>query len=36
MHVVALIIATIPSGFSIMPVIYIVVAVITLFMLFRR
>jgi NADH:ubiquinone oxidoreductase subunit 3 (subunit A) len=36
MHVVALIIATIPAGFSIMPVIYIVVAVITLFMLFRR
>ena len=36
MHVVALIIATVPTGFSIMPIIYIGVAVVTLFMLFRR
>jgi NADH:ubiquinone oxidoreductase subunit 3 (subunit A) len=36
MHVVALIIATVPSGFSVMPVIYILAVIVALFMLFRR
>lgn len=36
MHVVALIVATVPSGLSVMSVLYIVIAVMALFILFRR
>jgi NADH-quinone oxidoreductase subunit A len=36
MHVVALIVATAPKEFSIMPFIYILAAVMALFMLFRK
>lgn len=36
MHVVALIIATIPTGVSVLPVIYIVIAVLAIYILFRR
>jgi NADH:ubiquinone oxidoreductase subunit 3 (subunit A) len=36
MHVVALIVATVPKEISIMPFIYILVAVMALFILFRK
>ncbi len=36
MHVVVLMVATIPLGFSVMPVVYIVAAVMALSILFRR
>jgi NADH-quinone oxidoreductase subunit A len=36
MHVVALIVATVPKEISIMPFIYILIAVMALFILFRK